>query len=712
MPVVSSTTHCEPTGLDASALNASVRRPDGSDGRAPLVALIGPPNAGKSTLFNQLTGLRQKVANYPGVTVEKHLGRARVPGHREVLIVDLPGVNGFSARTLDERVTRDVLEGRAEGLPAPDALLLIVDSTRLETQLMLVEPVIALDIPTLLVLNMTDELDRRGGSIDEAALASALGVEVIRANARAGVGIDLVREFLERVAARGPAAATAPKTLSNSGATTDPADTANAADASNTRATASSSAATDRRKTDAPSGKSARRRAPAPAPPPSIRETQRSSRRIELPVVDVFVDRRGRVRVISQKAAFRAPSPSKLTARLDSIFLHRIFGPLLFVVVVALVFQAIFAGAQPLIDLLDNSITSSADWMVAHMTDTWYRSLLIDGVWRGVGSVVVFLPQILILFLFLGILEDSGYMARAAVIADRSMFRLGLQGRAFLPLLSAYACAVPAILAARTIEDERDRLATIFVAPFMTCSARLPVYALLIKAFIPERPVLGPFLGTQAATLLGLYILGALAAIFTAYMLKRTLLRGRGASFMMELPSYRWPTFRSLGLRLYDRSKVFLRRAGSIILLVTVVLWGLTQFPKQNGQLPPIDQSALGQIGHVIEPVIRPLGFDWQIGIGLIASLAAREVIVGTMGTIYGVQNASEQSVPLQEALKQHLDLGGAIALLVFFAFALQCTSTIAVMHRETGGWKWPALQWSYMLVLAFVGAFVANTLF
>ncbi len=676
------TAHCEPTGLDPALIEG------GPNGRPPLVALIGPPNSGKSTLFNQLTGLRQKVANYPGVTVEKHLGRARLPGHREVLIVDLPGVNGFSARTLDERVTRDVLEGRAEGMPTPDALLLIVDSTRLETQLMLVEPVLALSVPTLLVLNMTDELERRGGSIDEQKLATELGVEVIRANARAGIGVDRVRAFLEGVASRGAAAPSALKRATNVPHMEDPA----------VEHPATGDLAEDFAEVRH-----------APAPPPNIHETRAASRRIELPVVDVFVNRRGRVRVVSQKAAFRPPLPSKLTERLDSIFLHRVWGPILFVVVVALVFQAIFAGATPMIDLLDSAVSTSGEWFKTMMPDRWYRSLLVDGVWMGVGSVVVFLPQILILFLFLGVLEDSGYMARAAVIADRSMYRLGLQGRAFLPLLSAYACAVPAILAARTIEDERDRLATIFVAPFMTCSARLPVYALLIKAFVPEKRLLGPFLGTQAATLLGLYILGALAAIFTAFVLKRTLLKGRGASFMMELPPYRLPTLRSLGLRLYDRSKIFLQRAGSIILLVTLILWGLLQFPRQNGAPPAIDESALGRIGHVIEPAIAPLGFDWQIGIGLISSLAAREVIVGTLGTIYGVENAGEDSVGLQARLKEHLDFGGAVALLVFFAFALQCTSTIAVMHRETGGWKWPALQWSYMLGLAFIGAYIAN---
>ncbi|MEO5511717.1 MAG: ferrous iron transport protein B [Longimicrobiales bacterium] len=664
------TAHCDNPGLDPALIDSGPDRP-------PLVALIGPPNSGKSTLFNHLTGLRQKVANYPGVTVEKHLGRALLPGHCEVLIVDLPGVNGFSARTLDERVTRDVLEGRTEGLPAPDALVLIVDSTRLETQLMLVEPVLALGVPTLLVLNMTDELDKRGGNIDEHKLSVELGVDVIRANARAGIGVDRVRTFLAGVAKRGPSTPTVLK-----------------------------------RATNVPHMEDAGEKKHAPEPPPNIHETRASSRRIELPVVDVFVNRRGRIRVVSQKAAFRPPVPSKLTEALDSVFLHRVWGPILFVVVVALVFQAIFAGAQPMIDLLDNAVSISGEWFRSFMAASWYRSLLIDGVWMGVGSVVVFLPQILILFLFLGILEDSGYMARAAVIADRSMYRLGLQGRAFLPLLSAYACAVPAILAARTIEDERDRLATIFVAPFMTCSARLPVYALLIKAFVPEKPLLGPFFGTQAATLLGLYILGALAAIFTAFVLKRTLLKGRGASFMMELPPYRMPTLRSLGLRLYDRAKIFLRRAGSIILLVALILWGLLQFPRQNGAPPDIEASALGQIGHVMEPAIKPLGFNWKIGIGLVSSLAAREVIVGTLGTIYSVDNPGEDNLDLQSRLKHDLDFGGAIALLVFFAFALQCTSTIAVMHRETGGWKWPALQWSYMLVLAYVGAYAANLIF
>jgi ferrous iron transport protein B len=357
-------------------------------------------------------------------------------------------------------------------------------------------------------------------------------------------------------------------------------------------------------------------------------------------------------------------------------------------------------------------IVTSGEWLATTLPDSWFRSLLVDGVWAGVGSVIIFLPQILILFLFLGILEDSGYMARAAVIADRMMYRVGLQGRAFLPLLSGYACAVPAILAARTIDDERDRLATIFVTPFMTCSARLPVYALLIAAFIPDEPLLGPVVGKRAAVLLGLYGLGIVAAVGTAFLLKRTLLKARPTSFLMELPPYRIPAPRTLALRLLDRSKIFLRRAGRVIFAVTVVLWTLTQFPRSEGGAPEMDESALGRIGHVIEPVIEPLGFDWRIGVGLVTSLAAREVIVGTLGTIYGVETADEDPEALQELLRRDLEPGAAVGLLVFFAFALQCMSTVAVMRRESGGWKWPALQFTYMLLLGYAGAFVAYRVF
>ena len=641
-------------GADVALTPAPTDIPQATDAQGrprPLVALVGPPNSGKSTLFNRLTGLRQKVANYPGVTVEKKTGRIRLADGRELDLVDLPGVNGFSARTLDERVTRDVLEGRAPGMRSPDAVILIVDVTRFEQQLMLCEPILQMGIPTQLVLNMSDELERRGGSIREDVLGDRLGMDVVHGAVRSGKGVDEILGFLGEVADRG--------------------------------------ALPDR-------------------PCPAVSNVPHG---VQLPMVDVFAARRRQVHELAVAAAFKPAGPSKAQERMDAILLHRVWGPLIFLGVVLLVFQAIFTWATPLMDGIEWLVATSGTWVGAHLPDTWFRSLLIDGVWSGVGSVLVFLPQILILFLFLGILEDSGYMARAAVIADRMMYRVGLQGRAFLPLLSGYACAVPAILAARTVEDERDRLTTIFVTPFMTCSARLPVYALLIAAFIPERQVLGPLMGTRSATLLGLYGLGIVAAVGTAFLLRRTLLRGRSSTFMMELPSYRVPSLESLGLRLYDRSKVFLRRAGRVILAVAVALWVMTQVPRVDGKAPPIEESALGWAGHLIEPAIRPLGFDWKIGVGLVSSLAAREVIVGTLGTIHGVQDADEGSMQLQAALKRDLDLGGAVALLVFFAFALQCMSTVAVMRRETAGWKWPAFQFGYMLVLAWTGAWLANLL-
>ena len=627
----------------------------------PVVALIGPPNSGKTTLFNRLTGLRQKVANYPGVTVEKHVGRARFASGLDLDIVDLPGVSGFSARTPDERVTRDVLEGRIEGLRAPEAIVLIVDAVRLETQLMLVGPVLERERPTLLVLNMADELEAGGGELDDDALAEAFGVEVVRTDARAGRGVEAVADFLDRVAAR----SATPESGEKSG--------------------------------------------PGPGPKPGPRSR---AGRAELPTMDALSRRREVVQNALAAAKYRSAGPPKLTQRLDALFLHRIAGPAVFLVLAALVFQAIFTWATPIMDGVELGIASSGEWLAARLPASWFRDLLIDGVWAGVGSVLVFLPQILILFLFLGILEDSGYMARAAVIADRTMLRVGLQGRAFLPLLSAYACAVPAILSARTVEDERDRMATMFIAPFMTCSARLPVYALLIAAFIPEQPLLGPFFGTRAATMLGLYALGLAAAVGTAFLLRRTVLRGKPAGFVMELPPYRIPALRTLGLRLLDRSKIFLRRVGKIILAVTVILWVLAQFPRVDGAPPAVEESALGQMGQVIEPAIEPLGFDWRIGVGLVSSLAAREVIVGTLGTIYGIEDSDETSLELRAALQRDLDFGGAIALLVFFVFALQCMSTVAMMRRETAGWKWPLAQFGYMLALAYAGALAANQLF
>lgn len=600
-----------------------------------LIALVGPPNAGKSTLFNRLTGLRQKVANYPGVTVEKRVGAAQIGYGAAVDIVDLPGVYSLQPRSEDERVTHDVLEGKVEGLERPDAVVLVLDATNLNRHLTLAAPIIALGRPTLVVLNMADDLERRGGSVDVAELSRRIGSPVALLSAKTGEGLEPLREFL--------------------------------------------------------AGKLG-------APPP-----------VQLPVLQDVPNCRAWAVEAGAKARYRAPAPPHVTRQLDAVFLHAIWGPLIFLGVIITVFQSIFTFAQPLMDGVEAAVSISGGWIETALPESLIRSVLVEGVWGGVGSVIVFLPQILVLFLFIGVLEDSGYLARAALIADRTMAKVGLQGKSFIPLLSAYACAVPAILATRTIENKRDRIATILIAPFMTCSARLPVYTLVIAAFIPEESLFGP-IGTRAGAMLGLYVIGFAAAFGTASLLKSSVLKSVRTPFMLELPPYRMPSIKGLALRLYDRTKVFLRRAGTIILGTTVLLWVLATVPMVDGQPAVIEESLAGTLGRTIEPLVEPLGFNWKIAIGLITSLAAREVIVGTLGTIYGME-ADETSLGLQQALQADLTFGGAVALLVFFAFAMQCLSTVAVVRRETGGWRWPIIQFTYMTALAYVCAFAANQL-
>lgn len=604
--------------------------------RSRVVAVVGPPNSGKSTLFNRLTGLRQKVANYPGVTVEKRIGLARLNGRQQVWLVDLPGVYSLDPRSEDERVTHDVLTGEMADVRRPDAVVLILDSTNLGRHMTLAAPILSLGLPTLVALNMSDELRQRGGQVDMAALAQQIGAPVALISAKRGEGLEPVAEFLQGALG-------------------------------------------------------------VPAP-------------VELPIVSNVPLCREWATRIGNKAGYRSPAPPEWTRRLDGIFLHPLAGPLVFGAIVVLVFQMIFTAAVPLMDGVEGLIAASGQWVASTLPESLFRSLLVEGVWGGVGSVLVFLPQILLLFLFIGVLEDSGYLARAALIADRTMAKVGLQGKSFIPLLSAYACAVPAILSTRTIESKRDRIATILIAPLMTCSARLPVYTLIIAAFLPERPLLGPFLGTRAAAMIGLYILGFAAAVLTAKVLKSSVLKSDRTPFMLEMPPYRMPTLRSLGLRLWDRSKVFLRRAGTVIMATAICLWVMASLPLTDGQPPAIEDSLAGTVGRTIEPVIEPLGFNWKIGIGLITSLAAREVIVGTLGTIYGME-ADEGSLDLQEALRADLSFGGAVALLVFFAFAMQCMSTVAVVRRETAGWKWPIVQFAYMTALAYVSGLAANQL-
>jgi ferrous iron transport protein B len=604
----------------------------GSRTAPKTVAVIGPPNSGKTTLFNRLTGLRQKVANFPGVTVEQHTGVAALPDGRLVQLIDLPGVYSLSPRSEDEQVAFDVLTGKREDTPKPEAVLLVLDSTNLARNLMLAAPILALGLPTLVILNMADDLASRGGRIDLKKLSAELGAPVALIAARQGTGIDQVFDFL-------------------AGA--------------------------------------------MPKPQP-----------IQLPVLQDVPKCRAWAGAVGEQAAYRPPIPPKWTRRLDSVFLHPVWGPIIFLTVVVGIFQVIFGVAKPTQKFIDYLVESSGNWLATVMPDSLLRSLITGGIWPGVGSVIAFLPQILLLFFFIGILEDSGYLARAALIADRTMAKVGLQGKSFIPLLSAHACAVPAILSTRTIENKRDRIATILIAPFMTCSARLPVYILVVGAFIPNRNVLG-FLSEGAVAILGLYVLGFAMAVLTARVLKSSILKSTRTPFLLEMPSYRWPTVQSIGLRLLDRSKVFLVRAGTVILLVTVILWVAVTVPYTNGHPPKIENSLAGVAGRSIEPLIKPLGFNWKIGIGLVTAIAARETIIATLGTIYGMDPENQREA-IGTALSKDLSPGGALALLVFFAFAMQCISTIAVVRRETGGWKWPAAQFAYMTIVAYVGAFAA----
>jgi ferrous iron transport protein B len=416
---------------------------------------------------------------------------------------------------------------------------------------------------------------------------------------------------------------------------------------------------------------------------------------------------------VSRKTGYQAPLSVEGTRKIDNILLHPLWGPLLFLVVVVGVFEVVFSIGQPLSDGFGDLLARMGEFVRPLLPAGWLQSLVLDGAWKGISSVLVFLPQILLLFLFIGILEDTGYLARAALIADRVMRTTGLNGKAFIPLLSAYACAVPAIMATRTIENKRDRMATILVTPFMTCSARLPVYMLLIAAFIPNIVYLHGFLGLRTIVMLGLYMAGFVGAMTTAWLLKSSILKSSETPFILELPQYRMPTLRSLGIRLMDRANVFLRQAGTVILSVTLALWVLAHLPVVHVAgsayaAPELADSIIGRLGHFIEPAIAPLGFNWKIGIGLLSSVLAREVMVSTMGTLYGADPAT-QTMHLQTALHHDMTLGGALALMIFFAFAMQCTSTMAVVRRETNSWKWPAIQFLYMLVLAWGAAFVVN---
>ncbi|TLY80334.1 MAG: ferrous iron transporter B [Gammaproteobacteria bacterium] len=609
------------------------------------LSLVGVPNCGKTALFNRLTGSRQKVANYPGVTVERKEGRLTGPRTgRSFRVVDLPGAYSLEPATLDEAIARDVVLGRHATEPAPDLLVCVVDATNLRLSLRLVLELKRLGRPMIVALNMSDLAAQRGYTLDRAALERSLGVPVVPTVAVRAGGERALIEALDSY--RFP-----PATLDGTAALgVEPSPAASAAD---------------------------------------IEATQREVRRV------------------LNEAGYRVPARLRMLSRLDAVVLNPVAGPALLAVVLFLMFQAVFSWAKA----PQNLINTGVQWLNAALGGVLpqgpLRGLLLDGVIAGTGSVLVFLPQILILFLFILALEDSGYLPRAAFMLDRLMGRVGLSGRAFIPLLSSFACAIPGIMAARTIPSSRDRLATIMIAPLMTCSARLPVYALLIGAFIPQRAV-GIF-NLRGLVLFALYLAGVASALLVAFVLKRTVMRGEYRPLLLELPEYRWPHLENLALGLWERTRIFLTRVGTIILSLMVVLWFLASFPAPPAGAtgPAIQYSVAGFLGRGLEYLFAPIGFNWQISIALVPGLAAREVAVSALGTVYAMSGAKDVAGALAPVIAQGWSIATGLSLLAWYVFAPQCLSTLAVVKRETNSWRYPLYMAAYLFALAYLGAFV-----
>ncbi len=601
------------------------------------IAFVGAPNCGKTTIFNVLTGLRQKSGNFPGITVEPTIGHIQGV---EAEAIDLPGVYSFSPKSPDEETTINVLNGKEEALPRPDSVVFVLDGTNIEKSLFLYSYFAELKLPTIAVVTMVDEIKARGAALDDIELEYILGVPILPVVGNKGSGIEDIRH---KISEAGSFAI--PNTLVEHNAD--------------------------------------------------------------------IASRYAIVRDIAHRA-IPAPLHDRRTEFLDKIFLHKIAGPLIFIAVMTFFFQSIFTWAQPLMDGIDSLFTIIQDVINTAIPEGVLRSFLAKGIVAGVGSVIVFLPQIFILNIIIVLLEDSGYLARAAFLVDRAMGLFGLQGRSFIPLLGSFACAIPGIMSARIIPSEKDRMATMLVAPLMTCSARLPIYALLITAFIA--PISIGFLSLQAIVLAGLYIVAALTGLCIALIFKKTLFRGAQLPFLVEFPPYRLPSFKSLSVSVWARSREFLVNAGTIILGVSIILWVLTEFPRatiapgthplQAAQMQ-LEQSYAGHLGQAIQPVFSPIGFDWKITVGIIGSFAAREVFVAVMGQLYAA-DVSENDTTLRTALHKNISLGSALSVLAFYVFALQCMSTMAVLKRETGSWKWPAFAFAYTFILAYSSAFFA----
>lgn len=679
---------------------------------ARLVALVGNPNSGKTTLFNALTGLRQKVGNYPGVTVEKKEGRVTLHDGHEITMLDLPGTYSLNPTSPDERIATDILLGKASHTPTPDLVVCVVDASNLERNLYLVSQLLDRQLPVIVALNMIDVAEEMGVHIDVDVLARELGVPVIATIANKGIGINELKSAIARSDIpvqrqrrwRMPALVEEEATelvglLQHHHKLSEPVAFHEAL--ALLTAPESLEEHSDR------------------YAPELLAHVRKDHERLSFMGIDrqsVVIESRYEwiKHVCARAVSYDAQPEITWSDRIDRVVTHRVWGFVIFLAIMAIMFQSIFTWAAIPMEWIGDGF----DWLGSLARQTLppgdLRDLIVNGALAGVAAVVTFLPQILFLFFFLGILEDTGYMARAAFIMDRLMTKVGLHGKSFIPLLSSFACAIPGIMATRTIESPKDRLVTMLVAPLMSCSARLPVYALLIAAFIPQQHVLGIF-SLPGITLLSMYLLGLTMALAMAWLFKKTLLKGAPPLFIMELPPYKLPSWRSVLLQMWERSKLFLERAGTIILGVSVILWFLATYPKSEGATPAeqLERSFIGRAGQVIEPLIRPLGFDWKIGIGMIGSLLQREVFVSTMGTIYNIQNADDESgtLSLHEQMRKDIDpetglpvwsVLTAICVMVYYVLAMQCMSTVAVMYRETNGWKWPLFQIAYMTALAY----------
>ena len=710
----------------------------------PVIAVIGNPNTGKSTLFNALTGLKQKTANYPGVTVERHTGSIDLAGG-PVTLVDLPGAYSLAARSPDEMIAVDVLLGHVENLARPKAILAVADATNLRRNLFLVTQLAELGLPVVIAMNMTDIAAKKGLQLDFKMLAQQLGISVVPVVATTGNGLDELRNALSDAIISEPG--TRPILLP---------DVHRAAIELASKLKTSgfhlSEYEVERALIDAHG--IAERRFEFSAGSEFLAELEELRSRLSTGSSLAAMEAKARYDLIA-KVLENVEKPSEpivtFADRVDRLTNQPLIGVILFLAVMATVFQAVFSWATPIMDFIDAATTWLSVSVSAALPPGAIASLITDGAIAGVGSVVIFLPQILILFAFIIFLEDSGYMPRVAFMMDRLMRSAGLSGQSFIPMLSSFACAVPGILATRVIPEQRDRFATMLAAPLMTCSARLPVYALLIAAFVPERHFLGGLINLQGLVLFGLYMLGIISGIFTALMLKRTRLRGPTPTFLIELPPYRLPNLRSVLIKLLNRGKIFLTRAGTIIFTVAVVVWALAYFPRTaaivddyntrrevaaitlaepelSGRLRELDQqeaallleqSALGRIGKFVGPVFAPLGWDWKVSAAVIAGFPAREVVIAVLGTIYAVGDADGDESTLINRLRgaKHADgtpvftLPMVIGLLIFYAFCLQCAATIAVMYRETNGWRWPLFAWAYMTGLGYLGALIAYQL-